>query len=174
MQAQALGASGSASSWQGAPVMPSQKAIPKARPVIAESASWGTWRPTIRPTTFVAPAKGQGKAAVQPRYPPAHDSPGNIWGHPASAAHPTTSPRIDAPRRTVSEAAGTSPGGRTQPLTQGTWGPGGYQHPVWPSPAFRDQGKGKTKPSKASGSTAAGPAGKGAKGAKGTGEFVEL
>ena len=74
----------------------------------------------------------------------------------------------------MSEAAGKSPGGRTQPLTQGAWGAGGYQHPVWPSPAFRDQGKGKTKPSNASGSTAVGSTGKGAKGAKGTGECVEI
>jgi hypothetical protein len=42
----------------GAPALPQQVALPKARPVVAASAAWAQWRPTIRPPTQLDPTKG--------------------------------------------------------------------------------------------------------------------
>ena len=149
--------------------MPQQPALPKARPVVAASAAWAQWRPTIRPPTQTDPAKGQGRAAVLPRSLEAPQDPNAFWGLPAVATFPKSGAWNAEQMRAGYEAAGMMPGGSDQPAGKGTKGAGRYQHPVWPSPAFRYQGKGK--PGKTGGSTAVGPAGTGAKGKSGWGTW---
>jgi hypothetical protein len=55
LQVTDISAGGSASSWQEAPALPQQPALPKARPEVAASAAWAQWRPTIRPPTQLDP-----------------------------------------------------------------------------------------------------------------------
>jgi hypothetical protein len=87
-------------------MLPLQPALPKARPVVAASAAWGQWRPSIRPPMQLGPTKGQGKAAVLPRSPEVPLDPDEFWRNPEFATFPKSGAWSDEQMRVAEQSLG--------------------------------------------------------------------